>query len=88
MRVLKLSCPECHSSAIIKKTSWKHVHLADMYCACDNVECGHTWVSNVTFSHTLSPSGLTGSRLVSELLKRLKPDEKQMALDLLQGQMA
>ncbi|OAT23291.1 hypothetical protein M977_00766 [Buttiauxella gaviniae ATCC 51604] len=43
---------------------------------------------NMTFSHTLSPSGLTGNKLVKFLIDRLKPDEQQLARDLLNGQLA
>ncbi|ECK6022114.1 transcriptional regulator, partial [Salmonella enterica] len=52
------------------------------------VECGHTFVFNAQFSHTLSPSGLTGNKLVKFLIDRLKPEERQFALDLLNGQTA
>lgn len=85
MRQLKMLCPACRSPAIIRKTVWIDVtQFADVYCACTKVECGKTWVSNLTYHHGLSPSGLTESNLVKELLARLRPDEKQMALDLLQ----
>lgn len=86
MRLLKIKCPACSAPAVIRKTSWKHPELADVYCACTRVECGKTWVSNLTYSHGLSPSGLTESNLVKELLARLRPEEKQMALNLLQSQ--
>ncbi|NHB87176.1 ogr/Delta-like zinc finger family protein [Photorhabdus tasmaniensis] len=86
MRVFKIHCPECHAPAIIRKTEWKDKKVADLYCACTEVECGHTFVFNATYSHTLSPSGLTGNQLVKTLLERLRPEEKQMALDLLQRQ--
>ncbi len=56
MRVLKIECPECGSKAVIRKTNRKHREIADIYCACADVECGHTFVMNLTFSHTLSPS--------------------------------
>ncbi|WP_279050082.1 ogr/Delta-like zinc finger family protein [Cedecea davisae] len=90
MRVFKVNCPECGSAAVIRKTDWKDnpKKYADLYCACSEVECGHTFVFNVMFSHTLSPSGLTGNKLVKFLLERLKPDEKQFALDLLSGNVA
>ncbi|EPF2622513.1 ogr/Delta-like zinc finger family protein [Yersinia enterocolitica] len=86
MRMFKIKCTECRAPAIIRKTEWKDVKIADLYCACSNVECGHTFVFNAVFSHSLSPSGLTGSKLVMALLEMLKPDERQIALDLLQGQ--
>ncbi|SQD04878.1 phage protein [Escherichia coli] len=54
--------------------------------AAQKWECGHTFVYSVEFSHTLSPSGLTGNKLVKFLIDRLKPEERQFALDLLSGQ--
>ncbi|WP_320723593.1 ogr/Delta-like zinc finger family protein [Enterobacter sp. 146F3] len=85
MRVLKIECPECGSKAVIRKTNRKHRQIADIYCACADVECGHTFVMNLTFSHTLSPSAKTGDALVQTLFKNLSPDQKQMALDLLKA---
>ncbi|HAS0839648.1 TPA: ogr/Delta-like zinc finger family protein [Enterobacter hormaechei] len=85
MRVLKIECPECGSKAVIRKTNRKHRKIADIYCACADVECGHTFVMNLTFSHTLSPSAKTGDVLVKTLLQNLSPDQKQMALDLLKA---
>jgi transposase-like protein len=83
MRIFKINCPECGSPAIIRKSDWKDKKLADLYCACSEVECGHTFVFNATFSHSLSPSGLTGNKLVKFLIDQLKPDERQFALNLL-----
>lgn len=86
MRQLKMKCQACHASAIIRKTVWVHdTDLADLYCACTNVECGKTWVSRLTYHHGLSPSGLTESNLVKELISRLRPGERQMMLDFLQN---
>jgi len=83
MRVLKIECPECKSKAVIRKTNRKHRHIADIYCACADVECGHTFVMNLTFSHTISPSAKTGDLMVQQLLNTMSPLQKQMALDLL-----
>ncbi|EAX4645221.1 transcriptional regulator, partial [Salmonella enterica] len=54
-----------------------------IYCACNNVECGHTFVVNMTFSHTLSPSALTGAKAVKTMIDMMTPDQKRAALDLL-----
>nr|DAY60182.1 MAG TPA: Ogr/Delta-like zinc finger protein [Caudoviricetes sp.] len=83
MRVLKIECPECGSKAVIRKTNRKHRQIADIYCACSDVECGHTFVMNLTFSHTLSPSAKTGDILIKTLIDQLSTTQKQMALDLL-----
>ncbi|MFH7826482.1 Ogr/Delta-like zinc finger protein [Kluyvera chengduensis] len=84
MRVLKLSCPECSAPAVIRRSVAKDPRFSDLYCACTNVECGHTYVLNLTFSHTLSPSAMATDRLVKELVGQLTPQQRQFALDLLQ----
>lgn len=85
MRVLKIECPDCGNDAVIRKTNKKHREIADIYCSCKDVECGHTFVMNLTFSHTISPSAKTGDRLVQSLLNTLSPEQKQMTLDLLKA---
>ncbi len=85
MRVLKIKCPDCGSPAIIKKTNRKHREIADIYCACADVECGHTFVMNLTFSHTLSPSAKSGDAMLQQLITHMSPEQKQITLDLLQA---
>lgn len=84
LRSPKIICPECNSNSTIKKTVRKHPHLSDVYCACNNVECGHTFVVNMTFSHTLSPSALTSDRAIKSLIDMMSPGQRQIALNLLQ----
>lgn len=85
MRVLKILCPECGHNAIIRKTNRKDPKLSDLYCQCQNVECSHSFVMNLTFDHTISPSALTNNRLVKYLAEHLPPADHQMVLDLLAG---
>lgn len=85
MRVLKIKCPDCGSQAVIKKTNRKHRDIADIYCACADVECGHTFVMNLTFSHTLSPSAKSGDAMLQQLISNMSPHQKQITLDLLQS---
>src|SRR5690606_41096433 len=76
MRVMKIYCPECMSAATVRKTNGKHAKLSDVYCYCSNVECGHTFVMNISFSHTISPSALRGQGRIKELMDALPPDER------------
>ncbi|WP_162975269.1 ogr/Delta-like zinc finger family protein, partial [Yersinia sp. IP36721] len=80
MRVMKVLCPECGGAAIIRKTNRKHRQISDLYCACNDVECGHTFVMNVTFSHTISPSAKTGDKLLKTVVQGLNPQQRQMML--------
>lgn len=85
MRVLKVECPECGSKAVIRKTNRKHRDIADIYCACADVECGHTFVMNLTFSHTISPSAKTGDMLIQQVISGMSDAQKQLTLKLLQA---
>lgn len=67
MRVLTIFCPICSQKAIIRKSNRKHHEISDLYCACSDVECGHTFVLNLIFSHTLSPSAKTNCALLQPL---------------------
>lgn len=83
LRSPKIIYPECNGNSTIKKTVRKHPHLSDVYCACNNVECGHTFVVNITFSHTLSPSALSSDRAIKTLIDMMSPEQKQKTLYLL-----
>ncbi|WP_172570918.1 ogr/Delta-like zinc finger family protein [Vibrio fluvialis] len=74
---MRVICPECHQKARIQKTNRISSGYADIYCACSDAECGHTFVMNLSFSHTLSPSAKTASQLAFELVKSLTPEAKK-----------
>lgn len=88
MRPMKMICPACSAVAKIGKTNRKHPQLADIYCYCTNTACGHSFVMNVTFSHTISPSALNGQGRVKELIDALPASERERALELLLAERA
>ncbi|MCF5508905.1 transcriptional regulator, partial [Pseudomonas sp. PA-3-6H] len=49
------------------------------YCQCLDATCGHTWVANLTFSHTLSPSAQSYERMLFDRLRDM-PKAKQREL--------
>ncbi|TDN60654.1 ogr/Delta-like zinc finger family protein [Scandinavium goeteborgense] len=83
MRMMKMYCPTCKAAATIGKTNRKHPQIYDVYCYCSNSECGHSFVMNVTFSHSISPSALSGQGRVKELIDALPEEERDKALELL-----
>ncbi|MDZ4891893.1 transcriptional regulator [Escherichia coli] len=83
MRIFKARCPDCGAPAVIRKTDWKNPELADLYCACSDVECGHTFVCTMTFSHTLSPGARSGRNMVKFLVDAMRPEDRRYALELL-----
>lgn len=80
---MKMTCPVFLRDATIRKTNRKHSQLSDVYCQCTNLECGHTFVMNVSFSHTISPSALAGDGRGRELLNALGKDVRKQVLELL-----
>ncbi|WP_375804063.1 ogr/Delta-like zinc finger family protein [Proteus terrae] len=70
---------DCGEKVIIRKTNRKYRTFSDCYCQCTNLECEITFVLNVTFRHDLSP----GKPAVENMIDKLIPDNKQMALDLI-----
>lgn len=83
MRTQKATCHCCGGRAIIQDTEWKiDGQFADVYYRCKELKCGHTWVMTLAYKHTLVPSGLDNG-VLKLLIERLRPDEKQMALELL-----
>ncbi|HAM2724719.1 TPA: ogr/Delta-like zinc finger family protein, partial [Escherichia coli] len=83
MRIFKARCPDCGAPAVIRKTDWKTPELADLYCACSDVECGHTFVCTMTFSHTLSPGARSGRNMVKFLVDAMRPEDRRYVLELL-----
>ncbi|MNC62232.1 Ogr/Delta-like zinc finger [compost metagenome] len=53
--------------------------FAKLYCQCLDAKCGHTWVANLTFSHTLSPSAQSFERMLLDRLRDM-PRAKQREL--------
>jgi hypothetical protein len=74
---MRVVCPECGEKARIQKSNRISASYSDLYCSCSDPECGHSFVMNLTFSHTLSPSAKTTSQLAFEMVKALAPDQRQ-----------
>ncbi len=81
---MRVICPACGKKALIRKTNRITREVADLYCSCSDPECGHTFVANLSFSHTLSPSAKTTSQLALELVKALPPEQRQVLREQLQ----
>lgn len=83
--VMIIECPACHRRSAIRKTAWQDdaKTLAVVYCKCTNAACNMRFSLNLTDLRVISPSDLQTDGVVKALLQRLKPEEKQMALDIL-----
>ena len=74
---MRVQCPECGEKSNIQKTNRLSLGYADLYCSCSDPDCGHSFVMNLTFSHTLSPSAKRSLALIGELIKQLGPQHQQ-----------
>ncbi|MDD9304387.1 MAG: ogr/Delta-like zinc finger family protein [Desulfobacter sp.] len=55
---MKIKCNRCGFKAVISSSSEESEQVKKLYCCCKNPNCGHTFVMDLAFSHTLSPSAL------------------------------
>lgn len=76
---MRVNCKSCGEKGRIVSREELSLEYVRLYCQCSSVECGHTWVANLTFSHTLSPSAQAVDRLLFDRLRSL-PREKQRDL--------
>jgi len=62
---------------VLKAVSKKQIEfriVTQIYIAA---VCGHSFVMNLSFSHTLSPSAKSSSQLAIELVRTLAPEQRQ-----------
>lgn len=82
---MRIKCPECGARAVIKSTNPIHPQLTEAYCACSDVNCGHTYVLQVSFKHTLSPSRKSLDDLLVGLINSLGNKQKTELMNKLQS---
>lgn len=66
---MRVYCNRCQKVAVIQSSSQESESVKKLYCTCSNPECGHTFVMDLSFSHTISPSALD---LPEELLDKIR----------------
>lgn len=74
---MRVFCPECGEKSRIQKSNRLSSKYADLYCSCNDPECGHSFVMNLSYSHTLSPSAKTTSQLTFNMIKALAPEHRE-----------
>jgi len=68
---MRVYCGSCGKKARIAKVEEESPTYAKLYCMCLEPLCGHSFISEFSFSHTLKPS-------------KLKPPEKTVLDRILQ----
>lgn len=49
-----IKCPHCDSRSEIRSSRAMSLTVRDIYYACTEVTCGHTWVAQLSIVRTLS----------------------------------
>ncbi len=50
------TCPHCHSSAAIRTSKKVSDLVREYYIRCNNIECGHSWKSQMSAIASITPS--------------------------------
>lgn len=75
--LMQVTCPACTGKAIIQSRKTLDVKMSQLYCSCKDPECGHTFVMDLSFSHSLSPSGHHLKQLLAEFLRSMPEPERK-----------
>ena len=77
---MRIHCKHCGGKARISSSDRISVDFTRLYCQCsDAKECGHTFVMELGFSHTLIPPSSAIDQLLIERFRQM-PVERQQEL--------
>jgi hypothetical protein len=57
MRIMN-RCPHCRTRATARSSRDMSLTFREVTFMCNNAECGHTYIVNMEFARTLSPSAI------------------------------
>lgn len=66
---MRVSCKFCHGKALISEVEEVSLDTKKLYCLCLNARCGHSFVMDLNFSHSLRPSA---KKLDESLFERFR----------------
>lgn len=81
---MRIYCTACDHKGRISSREEITRGYVKLYCQCLDAQCGHTWVSELTFKHSLRPPGQRIDTLLLERIRSL-PAEQQQELFLQVG---
>lgn len=82
---MRVTC-KCGHKGRIASREVLSTDFAKLYCQCLDARCGHSWVANLTFSHTLSPSAQTFDRLLIDRLRDMPRAQQRELFEKLGSQ--
>ncbi|MGL1932193.1 MAG: ogr/Delta-like zinc finger family protein [Desulfotalea sp.] len=85
---MRVECERCNSQAIIYTRKKQSEAVSELFCCCKNPECGHSFVMDLAFSRTISPSALDFPAEIQEKIKTLTKLELKQLFAKLEPQTA
>ena len=82
---MRVTC-KCGHKGRIASREVLSTDFAKLYCQYLDAKCGHSWVANLTFSHTLSPSAQTFDRLLIDRLRDMPRAQQRELFEKLGSQ--
>ncbi|MBC3410074.1 ogr/Delta-like zinc finger family protein [Pseudomonas sp. SWRI51] len=73
---MRIYCTACDHKGRISSREETTRAYAKLYCQCLNAECGHTWVSELTFKHTLRAPAQRQTTLLLDHIRSLPSDRQ------------
>ncbi|WP_371916337.1 ogr/Delta-like zinc finger family protein [Pseudomonas sp. QTF5] len=84
---MRIYCRDCGNKALITRVEEETAQYAKLYCICLEPTCGHGFISELRFSHTLKPSKIlpADEKILDRILKLTGEQQKQLLeqLDML-----
>lgn len=84
---MRIYCRDCGNKALITRAEEETAQYAKLYCICIEPTCGHGFLSELRFSHTLKPSKIlpADEKILDRILKLTGEQQKQLLeqLDML-----
>lgn len=77
---MRIVCTACDHKGRISSREEITRGYVKLYCQCLNAKCGHTWVSELTFKHTLRPPAQHSDTLLVERIRSLPAEQQQQLL--------
>lgn len=66
-----VTCPHCKSRALIRTSRQLTALVKEVYCQCQNLMCGHTFVAHVEAVRTISPSATPDPQVALQISNRV-----------------
>jgi len=74
---MRIKCNRFGNPAFIQSSSQESDSVKKLYCICKNPKCAHSFVMDLSFSHTLSPSALDFPEVVVNKIQTSTRMEQQ-----------